>query len=133
MGPRSAPGLDELKKHDENFSDEKTIDHMKHINLTRNSDLIVVCPASANIIAKLANGYADDLASTTLAAANKKIFVVPAMNKKMWENPANKKNINELKINPYAKELIQHLKFKIWFPYQITLAKFCGKKKTYLK
>ena len=47
---------------------------MKHINLTRNSDLIVVAPASANIIAKLANGYADDLASTTLAASNKKFL-----------------------------------------------------------
>ena len=71
---------------------------MEHINLTRNSDLVVVCPASANIIAKLANGYADDLASTTLAASNKKIFLVPSMNKKMWENPANKKNIKELKL-----------------------------------
>ena len=70
---------------------------MTHINLTRNSNLVVVCPASANIIAKLAHGYADDLASTTLAASNKKIFIVPAMNKKMWENPANKKNIKELK------------------------------------
>ena len=70
---------------------------MKHINLSRDSDLIVVSPASANIIAKLANGYADDLASTTLAAANKKIFIVPAMNKQMWENPANKKNIKVLK------------------------------------
>ena len=97
LTPLSVSSLINKRTHTDIFSDEKTIDHMKHINLTRNSDLIVVCPASANIIAKLANGYADDLASTTLAAANKKIFVVPAMNKKMWENPANKKNINELK------------------------------------
>ena len=71
---------------------------MEHIELSRKTDLIVISPASADIIAKLANGYADDLASTTLAAANKKIFLVPAMNKKMWENPANKKNIKELKL-----------------------------------
>ena len=70
--------------------------NMKHIDLSRKTDLILICPASANIIAKLANGYADDLASTTLAASNKKIFVVPAMNKKMWENPANKQNIKKL-------------------------------------
>ena len=70
---------------------------MNHINITRNSDLIVVSPASANIIAKLANGYADDLASTTLAASNKKIFIVPAMNKKMWKNPANKKKYRRIK------------------------------------
>ncbi len=95
--PLSVSTLINKKVHTDIFSEEKSIDHMRHINLTRNSDLIVVCPASANIIAKLANGYADDLASTTLAAANKKIFIVPAMNKKMWENPANKKNIKELK------------------------------------
>ena len=97
LTPLSLSSLIDKEIHTDIFSKKESINHMKHINLTRNSDLIVVCPASANIIAKLANGYADDLASTTLAAANKKIFVVPAMNKKMWENPANKKNINELK------------------------------------
>ena len=73
------------------FNDNSN-NNMKHINLSRKTDLILVCPASANIIAKLANGYADDLASTTLAASDKQIYVVPAMNKKMWENPANKEN-----------------------------------------
>ena len=97
LTPLSLSSLINKEVHTDIFSKKNSINHMEHINLTRNSDLIVVCPASANIIAKLANGYADDLASTTLAAANKKIFVVPAMNKKMWENPANKKNINELK------------------------------------
>ena len=97
LTPLSVSSLINKKIHTDIFAEEKSINPMKHINLTRSSDLIVVCPASANIIAKLANGYADDLASTTLAAANKKIFVVPAMNKKMWENPANKKNIKELK------------------------------------
>ena len=93
----SLSSLINKKIHTDIFSTKNSMDHMTHINLTRNSNLVVVCPASANIIAKLAHGYADDLASTTLAASNKKIFIVPAMNKKMWENPANKKNIKELK------------------------------------
>ena len=97
LTPLSLSSLICKEIHTDIFSKKESVDHMKHINLTRNSDLVVVCPASANIIAKLANGYADDLASTTLAASNKKIFIVPAMNKKMWENPANKKNIKELK------------------------------------
>ena len=97
LTPLSVSSLINKNIHTDIFSKKESLNHMEHINLTRNSDLLVVCPASANIIAKLANGYADDLASTTLAAANKKIFIVPAMNKKMWENPANKKNIKELK------------------------------------
>ena len=97
LTPLSVSSLINKKIHTDIFSKKNSLNYMKHINLTRNSDLIVVSPASANIIAKLANGYADDLASTTLAASNKKIFIVPAMNKKMWENPANKKNIEELK------------------------------------
>ena len=98
LTPLSLSSLINKEIHTDIFSKKESADHMKHINLTRNSDLIVVCPASANIIAKLSNGYADDLASTTLAASNKKIFIIPAMNKKMWENPANKKNIKELKL-----------------------------------
>ena len=98
LTPLSLSSLIDKEIHTDIFSKKESINHMKHINLTRNSDLVVVCPASANIIAKLANGYADDLASTTLAASNKKIFIIPAMNKKMWENPANKKNIKELKL-----------------------------------
>ena len=94
--PLSLSSLINKNIHIDIFSEKKN-NYMKHINLSRDSDLIVVSPASANIIAKLANGYADDLASTTLAAANKKIFIVPAMNKQMWENPANKKNIKVLK------------------------------------
>ena len=56
-----------------NDSSEKN-NKMLHIELTRKSDLVVVCPATANIIAKFANGYADDLASTTLIASNKQII-----------------------------------------------------------
>ena len=52
---------------------------MLHINLSRKNDLLVVCPATANTIAKFANGYGDNLASTTLLASNKPIFFIPAM------------------------------------------------------
>ena len=77
-----------------NSSEEKN--KMLHILLSRESDLIVVCPATANIIAKLANGYANDLASTALIAANKKILIVPAMNVKMWNNSINLINVKKL-------------------------------------
>ena len=70
---------------------------MLHINLSRNNDLILVCPATANSIAKIANGYGDNLASNILLAANKKIIFVPAMNSHMWSNKANQKNVKILK------------------------------------
>ena len=66
---------------------------MLHIKLTRKNHLIVLCPATANMIAKFANGFADDLASTSLIASNKQIVVIPAMNSEMWNNPINKKNV----------------------------------------
>lgn len=71
-------------------------DAMDHINLSRNNDLILVAPATANFIAKMANGIADDLASSVILAANKKIFLAPAMNVKMWENSNNKDNLHKL-------------------------------------
>ncbi len=70
---------------------------MLHINLSRDNDLIIVCPATANTIAKLANGYGDNLASNTLLATNKNVLFVPAMNSYMWSNKANQKNIKILK------------------------------------
>ncbi len=70
---------------------------MLHINLSRDNDLVLVCPATANTIAKFANGYGDNLASNTLLAANKKILFVPAMNSYMWGNKANQKNVRILK------------------------------------
>ncbi len=84
---------------------------MSHINLSRNNDLIIVAPASADFIAKMANGYGDDLASTTILAANKKIMVAPAMNEKMWNYHANLENIKKLEnqsvifLNPKKDEL----------------------------
>ena len=75
----------------------ETKEKMLHINLSRKNDLIVVCPATANTIAKYANGYGDNLASTTLLASNKPIVFIPAMNTMMWNNPVNKRNVQYLK------------------------------------
>lgn len=72
------------------------VDGMTHIKLSRDNDLILVAPASADFIAKMANGYADDLASTVILAANKKIIIAPAMNEKMWQNDATKRNLFHL-------------------------------------
>lgn len=69
---------------------------MGHIRLSREADLIMIAPASADIMAKIANGLANDLASTALLAANKPIMVAPAMNHMMWENAATQANINTL-------------------------------------
>ncbi len=74
---------------------------MLHINLSRNNDLIFVCPATANSIAKFANGYGDNLASNTLLASNKKIIFAPAMNGYMWINKSNQKNVKILKDRGY--------------------------------
>jgi len=69
---------------------------MGHIRLSREADLVVVAPASADIIAKIAHGLADDLASAILLASNKPIIIAPAMNTQMWKNPATKRNIKQL-------------------------------------
>ncbi len=94
----------DFKKYAKNriFSDEsERKNRMLHISLSRENDLIIVCPASANTIAKFANGYGDNLASNTLLASNKKILFVPAMNAQMWANKANKKNIKIIKKRGY--------------------------------
>jgi phosphopantothenoylcysteine decarboxylase/phosphopantothenate--cysteine ligase len=69
---------------------------MGHIRLSRETDLIVIAPASADLLAKMASGLADDLASTMLLAANKPIMIAPAMNVRMWEHPATTANIATL-------------------------------------
>ena len=80
------------------FTDKSEIKNkMLHINLSRENDLIFVFPATANTIAKFANGYGDNLSSNTLLAANKNILFAPAMNSYMWNNKANQKNIRILK------------------------------------
>src|SRR5262245_4022751 len=63
-----------------------------HIRLSREADLLVVAPATADLMAKLANGLADDLASTVLIATDKPVLAAPAMNPKMWAHPATRRN-----------------------------------------
>src|SRR5689334_11032760 len=70
---------------------------MGHIRLSREADLVVVAPASANLLAKMAYGLSDDLASTTLLATDKPVLVAPAMNPMMWENAATRANIEVLR------------------------------------
>ena len=72
-------------------------EEMGHIRLSREADLVLVAPATANILAKLAAGIADDLATTALMATDKPILVAPAMNVRMWENPATRENLATLK------------------------------------
>ena len=70
---------------------------MGHIELSRSADLVVVAPATADLMAKMAGGHADDLASTLLMATDKRVLVAPAMNVRMWLHPANQRNIAALK------------------------------------
>ncbi len=69
---------------------------MGHINLSRGADAIVVAPASADFLAKIANGHADDLLSTLTLARDCALFVAPAMNRQMWANAANRRNVARL-------------------------------------
>jgi len=70
---------------------------MGHIELSRSADLIVVAPATADIMAKAAHGIANDLATTTLLATDKRVLYVPAMNVRMWEAAATQRNVESLK------------------------------------
>ena len=70
---------------------------MGHIQLSRQADLIVVCPATANLLAKMTTGIADDLATTLLLATDKPVLAVPAMNVKMWQHAATARNIEALR------------------------------------
>ncbi len=93
--PLSISALSENPVYMDLFS-LKDESEMGHIRLSREADLIVVAPASANTIAKLAQGFAEDLASTALLAANRKILMAPAMNHMMWHNEATQENIRIL-------------------------------------
>ena len=94
--PLSLQALSEDKVYGDLFSltDES---EMGHIRLSREADLLVVAPATADILAKMTHGLADDLASTVLLAADKTVLVAPAMNLRMWDNPATIENLAILK------------------------------------
>jgi phosphopantothenoylcysteine decarboxylase/phosphopantothenate--cysteine ligase len=70
---------------------------MGHIQLSREADLVVVAPATADLMAKMAAGIADDLATTLLLATDKKVLAAPAMNVRMWEHDATKRNVAQLR------------------------------------
>ena len=93
--PLSLQALSESRVHTELFSltDES---EMGHIQLSRSADLVVVAPATANILAKLAAGLCDDLPSTLLLATDKPVLVAPAMNVRMWLHPATVANMAAL-------------------------------------
>jgi phosphopantothenoylcysteine decarboxylase/phosphopantothenate--cysteine ligase len=76
--------------------------NMAHIELSRGMDAILVAPASADFLAKLAHGIADDLLSTTCLARNCPLLVAPAMNREMWDNPATQRNVAQLRADGIA-------------------------------
>jgi phosphopantothenoylcysteine decarboxylase/phosphopantothenate--cysteine ligase len=77
--------------------DLKNETEMGHIQLSRQADLVVVCPATADLLARMAAGMADDLATTLLLATDKPVLAVPAMNVRMWQHPATQRNVATLR------------------------------------
>ena len=98
--PLSITSLSQSKVYQDLFNIENESE-MDHISLSRWADLILVAPATANTISKLANGITDDLASTVALASNKKVFIAPAMNVRMWDHKSTKQNIDKLKTYNY--------------------------------
>jgi phosphopantothenoylcysteine decarboxylase/phosphopantothenate--cysteine ligase len=94
--PLSVSTLCEEKAFTDLF-DLKDETEIGHIRLSREADIIIIAPATANLLAQMANGLAGDLATSVLLAANKSILAAPAMNWKMWENPATQRNIAQLR------------------------------------
>src|SRR5690349_21025992 len=94
------------------FDSQREFD-IGHIRLARDTDLIVVAPATADLMAKMANGLADDLASTVLLATDKPVLIAPAMNPHMWNHPATQRNVTRLRadgiamIGPNAGEMAE--------------------------
>lgn len=108
--PMSLAALSEQPVHEDLFA--LTDDYgMSHIRASREADLLVVAPATANLIAKMAHGLADDLASTLLLASDKPILLAPSMNVVMWRHPATQANLvllqdrGVLQVGPGAGEL----------------------------
>ena len=99
--PLSVASLSQEKVYDDLFSHENESE-MDHISLSRWSDLILVAPATANTISKLSTGSSDDLASTVILASNKDVFLVPAMNVRMWEHTSTKENLQKLRTFGYT-------------------------------
>src|SRR3984957_17088351 len=95
IAPLSAAALSGQKVYDDLFSltDEA---EMGHIELSREADLLVVAPATADLIARMATGLAHDMATTALLATDKRTLIAPAMNLRMWLHPATQRNVATL-------------------------------------
>jgi phosphopantothenoylcysteine decarboxylase/phosphopantothenate--cysteine ligase len=110
--PLAASALSNERAYTDLFDPQSEFD-AGHIRLARECDLIIVAPATADLMAKIANGHADDLASAILLAANKPILIAPAMNPLMWNNPATRRNVQQLQrdgvktIGPNAGEMAE--------------------------
>jgi len=94
--PMTLAALSEQPVHT-SLWDLKDEAEMGHIQLSREADLVVVCPATADLLAKMAAGIADDLATTLLLATDKKVLACPAMNVRMWLHPATRRNVERLR------------------------------------
>ena len=101
--PLSITSISQGKVYSDLFSIENETE-MNHISLSRWADIIIIAPATANTISKLAQGTTDDLASAVVLASNKNILLAPAMNVRMWEHPTTKLNLQ--KLNDFKYELI---------------------------
>jgi phosphopantothenoylcysteine decarboxylase / phosphopantothenate---cysteine ligase len=96
LTPLSVASLTKQKVHTALFNLTDEIE-MGHIELSRAADLLVVAPATADLMAKMAHGQANDLASTTLLATDKRVLIAPAMNVRMWHHAATQRNLQQLK------------------------------------
>jgi phosphopantothenoylcysteine decarboxylase / phosphopantothenate---cysteine ligase len=94
--PMTLAALSEQPVHT-SLWDLKDEAEMGHIQLSREADLVVVCPATADLLAKMATGIADDLATTLLLATDKKVLACPAMNVRMWLHAATRRNVEQLR------------------------------------
>jgi phosphopantothenoylcysteine decarboxylase/phosphopantothenate--cysteine ligase len=94
--PMTLAALSEQQVHT-SLWDLKDETEMGHIQLSREADLVVVCPATADLLAKMAAGIADDLATTLLLATDKKVLAAPAMNVRMWQHEATRRNVARLR------------------------------------
>ncbi len=95
IAPLTFSTLTSQKVYTDMWSSQDIFD-AQHISLTARADLAVVAPATANIIGKMANGICDDLLSTTLCSLKNDILIAPAMNQRMWTNPAVQRNVERL-------------------------------------
>ena len=99
--PLSLAALSKNKVYRNKFDINEEVD-MDHIALSRWADLILIAPATANIIENIANGSANDFINTIILASDKKTFLAPAMNVKMWENKATQANVSKLKLRNFV-------------------------------